>query len=191
VDNPTTELLEGLAATMRVDSDVDVGRGLETLVRSRLFHSDSFTGRRVLSPVEWTVSVARAGETFPPHPPVAELAGAAERMGQRLFRQPNVAGWPGGVEWLTAPGLVARENFVYWLIGKNSTVPPDHWQKVSATAGATTRDAKIDLWCRLFWGRSPNNDQRASLAANTIGTSVDEPARLVATVLNAAEAQVA
>ncbi len=100
VDEPSPELLEGLAAPMRVDGDVDVARGLDVLLHSRLFHSDAYAGRRVMSPVEWTVSVVRCGETFPPHPNLIEVVAAADRMGQRLFLPPNVAGWPGGLEWL-------------------------------------------------------------------------------------------
>jgi uncharacterized protein (DUF1800 family) len=32
-------------------------------------------------------------------------------MGQDLFNPPNVGGWPGGVQWASANGLVVRYNF--------------------------------------------------------------------------------
>ncbi len=169
VDDPTPDLLEGLAAPMRVDGDVDVARGLEVLLRSRLFHSDAYAFRRVLSPVEWLVTVLRAGETFPPHPDLGEVASAAEAMGQRLFRPPNVAGWPGGVEWLTGAALVARENFAAWLTSGESTVAADHWQKLAARHAIAPGDAELDFWTSLFWGRTCNTAQRASLAASLAG----------------------
>jgi uncharacterized protein (DUF1800 family) len=191
VDPPSPELLEGLAATMRVEGDVDVGRGLETLLHSRLFHSDVYVGRRVLSPVEWTVSVARTGQTFPPHPPLAELVAASERMGQRLFRPPNVAGWPGGVEWLSAPALVARENFAAWLTSPESSVAADHWQKLAETYHVAGENREPDFWCALCWGRLPNDDERSSLSAKLSGANAGARATLVRELLSAADAQVA
>ena len=37
-------------------------------------------------------------------------------MGQVLFYPPNVAGWPGGANWLTTQMLIARENFAQRLL---------------------------------------------------------------------------
>ena len=37
-EEPSTELLAPLAAAMRIDGDVDVARGIELVLRSRLFH---------------------------------------------------------------------------------------------------------------------------------------------------------
>jgi hypothetical protein len=36
-------------------------------------------------------------------------------MGQVLFYPPNVAGWPGGENWLTSQMMIARQNFVAQL----------------------------------------------------------------------------
>ena len=174
VDEPTPELLEGLAATRRAEGDVDLARGLETLLRSRLFHSDAYEFRRVLSPVEWTVSVLRAGETFPPHPDLVEVVASCEQMGQRLFRPPNVAGWPGGLEWLTEAGLVARQNFAAWLTSDESSIATDHWQRLAQRHGVTGVDAEIDFWAALFWGRQPDSQEREAwprCQARTIPTA--------------------
>jgi uncharacterized protein (DUF1800 family) len=163
VDEPTDELLEGLAATMRVEGDVDVARGLETLVRSRLFHSDSYAGRRVLSPVEWVVGILRSAETFPPHPDLVEVSIAADRMGQRLFRPPTVAGWPGGLQWLSGPALVARQNFAAWLTSDESSVTAHHWHKLAMRNGLTGGNAELDFWTALFWGRLADAGERQEL----------------------------
>ena len=37
---------------------------------------------------------------------------ALAQMGQRLFFPPNVAGWPGGKNWLTSGTMIARQNFL-------------------------------------------------------------------------------
>ncbi|MEX2111620.1 MAG: DUF1800 family protein [Pirellulales bacterium] len=191
VDEPSPELLEGLAASMRADGDVDVARGLEVLLRSRLFHSDAYAGRRVMSPVEWTVSVVRSGQTFPPHPNLIEVVAAADRMGQRLFMPPNVAGWPGGLEWLSDPALVARQNFAAWLTSDESTVAADHWQKLTEKYGVLGAEAELDLWTALFWGRLPDDEERAALSEQL---RTDDPAARAATVaalLSAPDAQLA
>jgi uncharacterized protein (DUF1800 family) len=191
VDQPSVELLEGLAAPMRVNGDVDVVRGLEVLLRSRLFHSPVYSGRRVLSPVEWTVSIARAGETFPPNPNLIELTAAADRMGQRLFAPPNVAGWPGGLEWLSDPALVARQNFAAWLTSGESAVPADHWQQLAKKYGTVGPDEELNFWSALFWGRMLDKEERAALSAQLHIDTSSERAALVAAILGAASAQLA
>ncbi len=130
VDEPSPPLLEGLAASMRVNGEVYVQRGLETLLRSRLFQSTAFAERRVMGPVEWVSTVLRGGELFPPHPDLAEVVAVTGHMGQTLFQPPNVAGWPGGKAWLTGPALVARQNFVAWLTSPDSGVPAEHWDSL-------------------------------------------------------------
>ena len=180
IDEPSAELVEGLAATMRVDGDVDVARGLETLIRSRLFHSDAYVGRRILSPVEWLASVSRCGETFPPHPDLAEVVAAANRIGQRLFRPPTVAGWPGGMEWLGGTALVARQNFAAWLTSAESSVPIEHWQRLATRYGHAGGDAELDFWTSLFWGRPADAAAKQKLSKHL---DAREPTALVRALL--------
>jgi uncharacterized protein (DUF1800 family) len=191
VDQPSPDLLEGLAAPMRVNGDVDIALGLEVLLRSRLFHSATYAGRRVLSPVEWTVSVARSGQTFPPHPNLVELVATADRMGQRLFLLPNVAGWPGGLEWLSDPALVARQNFAAWLTSGESTVPTDYWRQLANQYGVVDTDAELGFWPALFWGRLPNSEERTAISAQLHHENASSRAALVVTLLSAADAQLA
>ncbi len=145
----------------------------------------------MLSPVEWVVTVVRAGQTFPPHPDLQQLIGAAEKMGQRLFRPPNVAGWPGGLDWLSGAALVARNNFAAWLTGPESTVAADHWQHLAARAGISTPEAQVDFWAELFWARPPAAADRPRLAAQLASDEPDARARLVRTLLCSAPAQIA
>ncbi len=104
-------VLEPLAAAMRVDGDVDVTRGIELILHSRLFFSDWCRGKRVKGPVEFAIGAIRACERFNPPPDFIELDGWLTRMGQQLFYPPNVAGWPDGLDWLRGPTLLARAGF--------------------------------------------------------------------------------
>ena len=93
-------LLEPLAAAMRVEGDVDVARGIELILRSRLFFSDWCRGKRVKGPVELAIGAIRACERFDPPPDFVELDGwlrahgpaavlPSERRG--LARRPRLA----------------------------------------------------------------------------------------------------
>ena len=144
-----------------------------------------------MSPVEWVVTVVRSGETFPPHPDLVEVVSATERMGQRLFRPPNVAGWPGGLEWLSGAALVARQNFAAWLTSDESSVAADHWQRLAERNGIAGGDAEIDFWTALFWGRTSDSEERRELSAQLAASEPTCRATLVRTLLCAAAAQLA
>ena len=113
-------LLEPLAKAMRVEGDVDVSRGIELLLRSRLFFSEWCRGKRVKGPVELVVGAIRACERFDPPPDFVELDGWFARMGQRLFYPPNVAGWPDGLDWLRGPTILARAGFAAAMASDDS-----------------------------------------------------------------------
>jgi uncharacterized protein (DUF1800 family) len=108
---PSPDLLKPLADTMRTNGDVDIARGIETILRSRLFHSDECRVSRVKSPVSFTIGAIRALETFSPPPDLTDLEIELTNMGQRLFFPQNVAGWQGGTTWLRSATIVARANF--------------------------------------------------------------------------------
>ncbi len=138
-----TGALETLAKAMRVDGDVDIGRGIELILRSRLFFSDWCRGKRVKGPVELAVGAIRACERFDPPPDFIELDGWLARMGQRLFYPPNVAGWPEGLEWLRGPTILARAGFAAAMASDGSRDTrvaakygldsPDRWARALAT----------------------------------------------------------
>jgi uncharacterized protein (DUF1800 family) len=118
-DEPSAELLAPLADAMRTERDVDVAKGIERVLRSRLFHSEECRARRVKSPVGLAISAIRALELFNPTPDLVDLEIHLTKMGQRLFFPPGVAGWPGGLAWLGGQAVVARANFAAWI-----TAPP-------------------------------------------------------------------
>jgi uncharacterized protein (DUF1800 family) len=113
---PGASGIDALAAGLR-RHNLDVGWGVETVLRSRLFFADANLGTRVCDPVEFVVVVARALECFAPPPSSLVLGEWAGRLGQDLFHPPNVGGWPGGREWLTTRGIVGRANYAAALVG--------------------------------------------------------------------------
>src|SRR5262245_30141479 len=100
------DAVKALAGILR-EHDLDVGRAVGVVLRSRRFFADANLGSRVLGPVEFVVGSARALELFDPTPSTLALADWSARIGQDVFDPPNVGGWPGGRAWLHSRRLIA------------------------------------------------------------------------------------
>lgn len=119
--------IEELASGVK-DHQLDIGWAVATILRSELFFSDANIGSRVSSPVEHIVSCIRALEMLDKPPSTLILADWCSRLGQELFRPPNVGGWPGGRSWLNSRTIVGRANFGAALLSgelHSPTHPPE------------------------------------------------------------------
>jgi len=96
--------------------DLDIGWGVATMLRSRLFFDRGNLGTRVLSPIEFVIGSVRALEVLDPPPSTPVLADWCARLGQDLFDPPNVNGWPGGRAWITTRSAIGRANFAAALV---------------------------------------------------------------------------
>jgi uncharacterized protein (DUF1800 family) len=166
--DPAPELLAPLAAAMRISGDVDVGRGIEFLLRSRLFHSDECRAKRVKSPVVLAVGAIRTAEIMSPPPDLVELEIFLARMGQRLFYPPNVAGWPGGLAWLRGPTILARANFAAWLVDPSSGVCTNHYHDLAKRHGLLGSEAWLEALAVLLCGAELPSRRKAELVAECL-----------------------
>jgi uncharacterized protein (DUF1800 family) len=107
--------IKALAAGLQ-QHQLDVGWGVETILRSQAFFAESNLGKRVLGPVEYVVGAARALEMFEAPPSTLLLADWAARLGQDLFYPPNVGGWNGGRAWINTQTMIGRANFAVALV---------------------------------------------------------------------------
>jgi uncharacterized protein (DUF1800 family) len=107
--------VEALADGLR-SHDLDVGWGVETVLRSRAFFAGPNIRTRVLGPVEFIVGTVRSLELLDPPPSTLVLADWCARLGQDLFNPPNVGGWPGGRGWLSARSLIGRTNLAAAIV---------------------------------------------------------------------------
>jgi uncharacterized protein (DUF1800 family) len=103
---PDPPVVEDLAAQFRGD-DYQVRPLLRALLLTDEFWAPSQWGTLVKSPVELAVGTARLLGVDPSA--AAQVAAAAQPMGEQLFNPPTVKGWPTGDAWLTSATLVARE----------------------------------------------------------------------------------
>ncbi|HZX58370.1 MAG TPA: DUF1800 domain-containing protein [Mucilaginibacter sp.] len=79
---------------------------LEFIFTSDWFYDDKNTGNLVKSPVELIVGLSRQFYITYQRPEV--LLEIQRALGQILFYPPNVAGWPGGRNWIDSSSLMYR-----------------------------------------------------------------------------------
>jgi uncharacterized protein (DUF1800 family) len=184
VEEPSRELIGPLADAMRVEGDVDVAKGIELILRSRLFHSPECRGKTVKSPATLAVGAIRACEAFRPPLDPAELEVHLTRMGQRLFYPPSVAGWPGGLGWLGGSTILARANFAAWLTSPSSGPSPRHFQDLADRHGWATPGDRLSAFETLLLAAPIGSETREALR------DAPDPAKVVRTLLSTPEGQV-
>jgi hypothetical protein len=108
---PETRWIEPLAASFR--KDYDIGRLVETMLRSNCFFSPQAYRQRVKSPVELALSLIRPLEG---NVPTLGLGGVLAELGQNLFRPPTVKGWLGGRHWLNPVAMMERVQLAMALL---------------------------------------------------------------------------
>ncbi len=103
-----TRLAKGFAT-----SDYDIAALLQAVLSTEAFWSPGNRGALIKSPVELVVGTMRlAGTLKGREQRDATFAVRVMRdMGQDLFDPPNVAGWEGGLAWITSGSLLLREQF--------------------------------------------------------------------------------
>jgi uncharacterized protein (DUF1800 family) len=185
--------VKALADGLR-EHDLDIGWAVETVLRSRAFFAAANLGRRVVAPAEFAIAAARALEMFDAAPSTLVLADWSARLGQDLFQPPNVGGWPGGRQWVSAPSMVGRANFAADLV--RGTLSRDR-QAVDAVAWARRHGRGADLpdlvaFCGdlLLSGARPDDRVASALGAGAKLTP-ETARRAVVLVLASPEAQLA
>lgn len=175
--------------------NLDVARGVETVLRSRVFFSDANSGRRVVGPVEFVVGTARALELFDPPPSTMLLADWAARLGQDLFYPPNVGGWKGGRHWLSAQTMIGRANFATALVnGKLShqATPMDALGLAKKHDRGDTLEGVVSFYADLLLGGPPSSrwlERLQSALGTNPALSPDLARRIVILILSSPEAQ--
>lgn len=110
VDEPRVAKL----AELFYQSGYDIGKLMREIFSSDWFYTAENMGAKIKSPVEFLAGCMRvAAVTFesPAGPAFVQRA-----LGQILFRPPNVAGWPGGKNWVDNSTLMLRLNLPAMLI---------------------------------------------------------------------------
>jgi uncharacterized protein (DUF1800 family) len=157
---PARELLEPLAQDFR-DSGLQIGPVVRRMLSSQLFYSATARGRKVRSPVEFTMGLLRPLQgTVNAH----QLAADLEQNGQGLFYPPNVKGWEGGRTWINSSTILGRANLASRLLKDEKTL----WgglklDQYMANLGVDAPDRAIDLFQELLMAVPLAPERRARL----------------------------
>lgn len=163
-NSPEPQLVQAVAK-MIAKYDYDLKPVMSTLLRSNVFYSDRAYRALVKSPVEFVIGTYKAfGLTQ-----VDERAqNALRQMGQVLFYPPNVAGWPGGANWLTSQTVIARENFLASMVNSPMMTQVGWMSDVPTQA---TQAAKSLVNTILFGDASPQATAQLAEYLNGANTS--------------------
>jgi len=84
----------------------DIGAVMQRLFNAEWFYSKENMGNKIKSPVEFLVNLSR--EFYVTYHKPQILIQLQSSLGQYLFNPPNVAGWPGGKNWIDSSSLMLR-----------------------------------------------------------------------------------
>ncbi|KAA9331624.1 DUF1800 domain-containing protein [Hymenobacter busanensis] len=104
-DTPNPQHIEPLADAF-FKSGYDIEDLMERLLSAEWFYSPANVGTRIKSPVELLVGLRRQTGLQPADGKL--LVFWQKALGQTLFQPPNVAGWPGGRNWIDSSSLLLR-----------------------------------------------------------------------------------
>jgi uncharacterized protein (DUF1800 family) len=117
---PDDATIGALADTFQ-SSNHSIKATLRQLLTMPRFYADDVVDALIKSPTEFVVGTAQGlGLTTT----AANYPAYMQQMTQELFNPPNVAGWPGGEDWLGSGSFFARMNFLTYVIYGKDT-PPD------------------------------------------------------------------
>lgn len=163
-NDPEPQLIDEVAALIR-KNDYDLKPVLSTLLRSNVFYSARAYRALVKSPVEFVAGTYKA---FGISTIDDRALRALVQMGQILFYPPNVAGWPGGANWLTSQMMIARQNFVAGLVNSPAMNGVAWMRDVPPQAGPAARELVRTI---LFDDASPAGIAQLTDYLNGVNTS--------------------
>lgn len=104
-ETPDTEKINWLAGRF-YSSNYDIGKLMEDIFTSDWFYDPKNIGCKIKSPIELVAGIQRM---LPMKLDNEEALIFLQRaLGQMLFYPPNVAGWPGGKNWIDSSSLMLR-----------------------------------------------------------------------------------
>jgi len=163
-NGPEPQLVEAVAKLIR-KNDYNLKPVMSTLLRSNVFYSSRAYRALVKSPAEFVIGTYKAFDA-------KQIDDRAQRalvqMGQILFYPPNVAGWPGGANWLTSQTVIARENFLASMVNSPMMDDVDWMRQVPMKA---TQAAQVLVQTVLGGDASPQSIAQLTDYLNGANTS--------------------
>jgi uncharacterized protein (DUF1800 family) len=140
-----------LLANRFYQSGYDIKKLLTEIYTSDWFYIDKNIGTRIKSPVELLVGIRRLIPMELEKPEVQLLFERA--LGQILFYPPNVAGWPGGKNWIDSSALMLRMRIPQILTDADDFVvkPKDDDDTMMGMEGVDTKSNAKQVNVTVDW----------------------------------------
>ncbi len=110
-DEPSDALLAPLVEPFA--ESYDVGKLVETMLRSNLFFSPAAYRQKIKSPVEFALGIVRPLESLVP---TVQMGNHLAMLGQELGNPPTALGWEGGRYWINEATLLGRDSLAVSLL---------------------------------------------------------------------------
>ena len=176
-DVPNPAHIEPLAAAFR-KSGYDIADLMERLFSADWFYEPANMGTHIKSPVELLAGIRRTLNVKIDNGQL--LLGYQKALGQTLFQPPNVAGWPGGRNWIDSSSLLLRlqlpavlfknAEFAVALKQDENDIAPNLTKAERTVRGAGAHLPLAPL--QLLLGATPAAQQPARLSAFLLQTPI-------------------
>jgi uncharacterized protein (DUF1800 family) len=167
-ENVDTDKVEKLGDSF-YQTGYDIKKLLETIYTSDWFYDDKNIGTKIKSPVELLVGIRRL---IPMEIENEEVQLLFQRtLGQILFYPPNVAGWPGGKNWIDSSALMLRLRLPQILTNADEFVlkPKDDDDTQMGMEGVDNKTKARQIQTTVDWGSVTkvfNSSPRENLMEN-------------------------
>jgi uncharacterized protein (DUF1800 family) len=160
-DSPDPTTVDRLAATY-TNSGFDIRAVVRDIFSGPEFLSDQAFRGSVKQPVELVIGALKALDVQNVGP---DLPAATRRMGQDLLNPPDVSGWKGGDNWISATTLLERFNFADRLAAASA---PDQPYFIDVTGQLQNRNLRtssdiVDYYLDLLVGGATSPEARQAL----------------------------
>ena len=149
-ETPDSEKID-LLSDRFYQSNYDIKKLLNDIFTSDWFYSDKNVGMHIKSPIELLVGIRRLIPLELDKPEVQLLFQRA--LGQILFYPPNVAGWPGGKNWIDSSALMLRMRIPQILTNADDFVvkPKDDDDTMMGMEGVDSRPRAKQVIATVDW----------------------------------------
>ncbi|GAB3828841.1 DUF1800 domain-containing protein [Hymenobacter jeollabukensis] len=173
-DQPNAQHIGPLAEAF-YQSGYDIQDLVERMFSADWFYDAANVGTRIKSPVELLVGLQRQAGLAPADG--QKLVFWQKALGQTLFQPPNVAGWPGGRNWIDSSSLLLRLQLPQVLLkqaevnialkdDENDLAPQlPRSERILRSRGKEAGDAPVNLaTVAALVAKTPADKQAAALA---------------------------
>jgi uncharacterized protein (DUF1800 family) len=163
----------------------DISAVMKMMFTADWFYAKENTGNKIKSPVEFLVNMSR--EFYVTYNKPQILIQLQTSLGQYLFNPPNVAGWPGGRNWIDSSSLMLRMKIPSLVLNDglldfNGKADPEDEAVIALNRKARPKPVKSYINAKANWDKFlaelPKDMKQTELASfllqPAIGTKITD-----------------